>query len=204
MAEFAYFKGKLKVDPSHLNECISLLKRTELVGGDDLQVLPDGDNSIVLDAGGGYHSLTSVEGFNKTLIRCLPYITEDSLVEHFVYNEGYYQILLQPNAKTIQKRKISDKDPYSNVVSEEEFLEKLALNLSLDKASVQKFYEEYIKTIKQLLLDQKRVETALGQFGIKSFSREERMARNPQSGEEIKIPAKTFFKIVLSGNNIKE
>ena len=74
-----------------------------------------------------------------------------------------------------------------------EFISKIESKTDLSKKEIETFMEAVFDSIEETLLE--TGEATLGNLGkLKTVERAERTARNPKTGEGIKVPAKTAAK----------
>ncbi len=105
---------------------------------------------------------------------------------HFLRNSLYLQWLMETNPSYLITKKQKN-------MNKAELVDAIASKADLTKADAKKALDAFIGAVGETLKTGDRV--ALVGFGSFSVSeREERMGRNPQTGAEIKIPAKKVVK----------
>jgi nucleoid DNA-binding protein len=78
-----------------------------------------------------------------------------------------------------------------------EVIESMAARTAMDKKEVKKFLEDLTLLIEETIKDGGEVPLkGLGKFKV--HQRKARMGRNPLTGEEIQIPAKTVVKFTIA------
>ena len=116
MAEYFYHKGNIRLRKNRVKEFLDTLTETEYAkeAVDNGEIQVEGDTVTIDTVSGGSYPLSFLKDFEDKLQSCSHLFEGMSEIEHYLFNDGYYKITLDPKSKNLIKKKLSKEDPYKD------------------------------------------------------------------------------------------
>ncbi len=114
MAEYFYHKGNICLKKGRAEEFLNALTEAGYaklaMDSGDIRM---GKDTVTIDTvGGGSYPLSFLKDFEDKLQSCSHLLDGKSEIEHYLFNDGYYKITLDPESANLIKKKVSKEDPY--------------------------------------------------------------------------------------------